>query len=140
MMKAPSIKRLLEHFPELNRGMASRVRTLHKITELPWDEFIDTMERLGYDMPHLRSFPGSWGSYFTDHIARRQIARKKIAEIFNATCEALGQIDMYDGPRYEYINLGDPWTATLIFDNHTGTMSIGMWGELVASGKVFDER
>lgn len=53
--------------------------------------------------------------------------------------EALGKVDMYRGPPYEYVNMGDTYATTLIYNSRTNNLYIGCWGTVAENMRDVDE-
>lgn len=69
---------------------------------------------------------------FDGHIWRVTLALHAIDEVMGANgIEGLGPVDMYDGQPYQYVNMGDTYSTTLIYKRDTDALSIGCWGDIV---------
>lgn len=44
--------------------------------------------------------------------------------------ESLGPVDMYEGPPFMYLNAGDPYRATMIYDRDRDLLFVGNWGDI----------
>jgi len=57
--------------------------------------------------------------------------------------EGLGEPDPYEtpkwAPRYEYINMGDTYDTTLIYDREENRLFIGDWGTIAETGEEENE-
>jgi hypothetical protein len=44
--------------------------------------------------------------------------------------EPLGDVEMREGPPYEYCNMGDPYRYTLIYKRATDNLYVACWGDI----------
>lgn len=50
--------------------------------------------------------------------------------------EALGDIDMHDGPPFEYLNVGDPYVATVVWYRSSGRYYVRCYGDIVEAYRL----
>ena len=70
-----------------------------------------------------------WASYW-----RRTIVLHAVNELVGGFgVEALGEHNgrAPSSPPFEYINMGDTYAATLVYETETDELSIGSWGDVV---------
>ena len=137
-MKCPSIDRLMAPPFELQRGMAKLLRDLcaardnaEKLDRLINMERPNGEQVLPETARYLRSLHSS---PYDSKLWRTTMVLHAINEIVGGHgVEGLGPPRSGDyAPPYEYINFGDPYVTTLIY-NRTGradTLSIGDWGSI----------
>jgi hypothetical protein len=137
-MKCPSVDRLMAPPFELQRGMAKLVRDLcnardnaEKLDQLINMERPNGEQVLPATARYLRSLHSS---PYNSKLWRTTMVLHAINEIVGGHgVEGLGPPRSGDyAPPYEYINFGDPYVTTLIY-NRTGradTLSIGDWGSI----------
>ncbi len=52
--------------------------------------------------------------------------------------EGLGPVDMRRGPPYEYLNTGDSYADTVIYNTFTGKFRMGCWADIAEKMPVDD--
>jgi hypothetical protein len=98
-------------------------------------EQAETVRKLIRGELHTRDekrFPRS-NTYF-DRCYHQPNRLTRILECLNEALEThgvepLGHVDFRDGPPAEYLNTGDTYTATLLFDHGTDTFKLTSWGD-----------
>jgi len=129
-MRAPSTKRLVATFSDLDNKRANLIRRLahatddkDQLTEIIEKECPDTHEyaRSCYHDPYNSKI---WRVTMTMHAINRILGTHGI--------QGLGRGRHGDyAPPYEYCNAGDAYYTTLIYKRETDTLSIGCWGDIV---------
>lgn len=51
-------------------------------------------------------------------------------------CEPLGEVHHIDGPPWEYLNVGDPYTPTLVWYRSSGRFYIRCYGDIVEAYRL----
>lgn len=127
-MRAPSVKSLMETF-RIDRKDANRIRIVAKAVDDP-----DALRAAIDDhFPHTRAWVFSLhSSPYTSKIWRVTTALNAMNEVLGTHgVEGLGPARAGDyAPPYEYLNMGDTYTTTLIYHRRTDTLSIGNWGAI----------
>jgi hypothetical protein len=129
-MRAPSLKRLLATFPQLDRNSASLIRELAHET--------DSAERLSkliaMRCPDTDRYARSCSSDpFDSPMWRVTMALHAIDRVLGTHgVEPLGVTDPSDGyaPPFEYCNAGDSYATTLIYNRRIDALMIGSWGDI----------
>jgi len=128
-MKAPSIKKLTETF-DLSTKEAKLIRKFAKAAD-DRDELEELVEQVPETDSYVRSL---YSSPFTNQMWRDTVALHAIDVILGGHgVEAFdpdADPDDMGPPRYEYVNMGDTYAATLIFDREKDRLSIGTWGDI----------
>jgi len=50
--------------------------------------------------------------------------------------EALGKVHVHDGPPFEYLNVGDPYVATLVWYRSSGRFYVRCYGDIVEAYRL----
>ncbi len=136
-MKAPSEKKLLETFRDLNKKDAKLIRALSKATDDP-EKLEELVEKVPGTKQHVRQLFTSPYGYPAWRVTVALHAIDQLVEGFGV--EPLGPVDMRSGPPYEYINFGDTYATTLIYDRDKDQLFIGSWGDVVeAEGDEWED-
>lgn len=129
-VRTPSAKKLLEAFPDLDAKQARLIRALAKAVSEP-EELETLVEKVPATQRYVRSlfsspYDGSAGWRIT-------VAMHAINEILGGFgVEGLG--GSHDrAPLYEYVNMGDTYATTLLYDNDKDRLFISSWGDVVES-------
>ncbi len=120
-MRAPSVKKLTEAFRDLNEQEAKLVRKFAKVVG---DR--DALEELVEDKaPDTASYVRQMhSSPYTSQMWRNTVALHAIDRLVEGHgVESLGE-------RYEYVNMGDAYTTTLIYDREQNRLFLGTWEEV----------
>lgn len=129
-MRAPSTKRLVETFRDLDRKGANAIRALAHAADDP--ERLATLieERHPETARYVRSL---YNSPYGSQIWRVTVALHAIDRVLGTYgVEGLGPGRSGDyAPPYEYCNAGDTYSTTLIYKRATDTLLIGCWGDIV---------
>jgi hypothetical protein len=133
-MKAPSLARLLTAFRDLSPEKAMLIRALCHDVDAPDALRCHIETKCEATHAYVRSL---YSDPYDSRMWRRTVALHAIDKILDTFgVESLGEVDMREGPPYEYCNAGDPYVATLIYQRNADTLFIGCWGDLVEAGKV----
>lgn len=128
-MRAPSAESLMKTF-RIERKDANRIRLAAKAVDNP-----DALRKVIED-----HFPATQEWVFSLHSSPYDSKIWRVTTALNAMDEALGSSGVEGlgpprsgdyAPPYEYLNMGDPYVATLIYRRRTDTLSIGNWGAIV---------
>lgn len=117
-MRAPSAAKLIEAFPELSKQQANLIRKLAKAADS--GEELQALVESGA-LPHTQAYVRElYGSPYTSERWRVTVALTGMDEI-------LGTYGIesfkHKGRRYEYLNSGDTYNTTLIYDRGRETFS-----------------
>lgn len=137
-MRAPSEKKLLEAFRDLDRKQAKLIRAFAKAEDDP-EELEELVEKVPETERYVRSL---YSSPYRSGIWRVTVALHAINEIVGGYgVEGLGPGRSGDfALPYEYINMGDTYITTLIYDRDKDRLFIGDWGSIVeAKGDEWEE-
>jgi hypothetical protein len=94
------------------------------------------IRRIGHyanDMAKLREFvrvvaPQVRPSKYEDGVA---LALDTINDLVDGNgVESLGPVDVREGPPFSYINMGDPYKTTLVYDRERDLLFVGNWGDI----------
>jgi hypothetical protein len=130
-MRAPSEKKLLEAFRDLTPKNAKLIRKFAKAED---DTTGETLENLVPKVPATDAYVRSlYSSPYRSRIWRVTVALHAINELVEGHgVEGLGPGRSGDyAPPYEYINTGDTYSTTLIYDRDKDRLFIGSWGDIV---------
>lgn len=128
-MRVASEKKLLEAFPELDKTKARLIRALGHAAdeERALRILIEDNELLKETDKYARSL---YGNGYDSHMWRVTLALHAIDTLLGTYgVEPLGPVRM-QGPPYEYCNMGDPYTTTLIYSKNSDSLFIGCWGDI----------
>lgn len=126
-MRCPSVSRLTAAFPHT---LAKGIRHLCQLADKP-EELRDLIETI-----HLVT-AAYMQKCHSDPMRSRMWRRMMILHAIDVLMdgngvEALGpNVGGPNPPPFEYINMGDPYVATLIYTRETDTLRIGCWGDIV---------
>ncbi len=136
-MIAPTIPRLLAAFPRtLDRQGALIIRALAERVDDParLSAVIGNNVACKATADYIRTMHSD---PFTSRMWRRTVALHAMDAVLGTHgVEPLGTVDHREGPPYEYLNAGDTYSTTLIYDRDADRVFIGSWGDVVES----DER
>lgn len=133
-MRSPSVKRLLDAFPaDLTPEGANLIRQLCRLADQ-----LDELEELIADHPLLVETHAYvrrlHNSPYRSAMWRRTVILHAVNRLIGGF--GVGAIDTgKDGfltpPEYEYVNMGDPYTETLIYSRANGADNLftGCWGD-----------
>lgn len=129
-MRAPSTKTLLSALPQLTPNEAKLIRSIAGATadSEKLRRLIDT------NVPGTARYALSLhGDPYPRQFWRNTIALHAMNEILGTHgVEGLGPLRPGDyAPPYEYLNAGDSYAATLIYDRKRDHLFVGSWGDLV---------
>jgi hypothetical protein len=130
-VKAPSKKRLLAAFRDLTPEQADLIRKLAHATD---DVRTGSLRGIiAEQCPETHTYAMQcYHDPFNSYMWRVTMALHAIDRILGTHgVEPLGPVDMHSGPPAEYCNVGDPYTATLIYVRDADELRIGCWGDLV---------
>jgi hypothetical protein len=130
-MQAPSEKKLLEAFRDLTPMDAKLIRKFAKAVDDP-DELEELVE---VHAPSTETYVRQMhSSPYNSQMWRTTVALHAIGELVGGYgIEALGN-------KYEYVNMGDTYATTLIFDRVKDRLFVGNWGSIVeAEGDDWEE-
>lgn len=128
-MRAPSEKALLASFRDLDRKQAKLIRSFAKAEDDP-----EKLEKLVEKVPATEAYVRQmYHSPYDSGIWRVTVALHAINDIVGGYgVEGLGPGRSGDyAPPYEYINMGDTYATTLIYDRDADRLYIGDWGTIV---------
>jgi hypothetical protein len=128
-MRAPSVKSLQSTF-DLTAKEAKLVRALAKAVDGEGPKDLDELveEHLPETERYVRSM---YSDPYRSHMWRVTVALHGINEIMGAHgVEPLGPVEMHYGPPFEYINMGDTYVATLVYDRDKDRLFISSWGDI----------
>ena len=129
-MRAPSMKALQSEFSRLSTDEARLIRALagaagdgEKLRGL-----VD--KRVPATSNYVRSMHSD---PYRSQLWRNTVALHAINEVLGTYgVEGLGPARSGDyAPSYEYLNMGDPYVTTLIYDRDGDRIFVGSWGDLV---------
>lgn len=128
-MRAPSEKKLLEAFRDLTPKDAKLIRKFAKAVDDP-EELEDLVEKVPATEAYVRSL---YSSPYRSGIWRVTVAMHAINELVGGYgVEGIGPGRSGDyAPPYEYVNMGDTYATTLIYDRDKDRLFIGDWGTIV---------
>lgn len=128
-MRAPSEKKLLEAFRDLSKKDAKLIRKFAKAEDDP-EELEELVEKVPATEAYVRSM---YSDPYRSGIWRVTVVLHAINEIVGGYgVEGLGPGRSGDqAPPYEYINFGDTYATTLIYDRDKDRLYIGDWGSIV---------
>lgn len=124
-MRAPSEKKLLEAFRDLDKKDAKLIRKFAKAEDdTTGDALRDLVESDA--VPATNQYVRSlYSEPYRSGIWRVTVALHAINELVGGFgVEGLG-------PEYQYINMGDTYATTLIYDRDKDRLFIGDWGSIV---------
>lgn len=130
----PSAKKLMEIFRDVTKEKANLLRMLCKLADEP-DRFREYVEGPGAAyLPDILIQLAQWHSHpWGRESTRREIVMMAADEIIDGYgVEALGP-DPYGpkAPPYTYVNMGDTYSATLIYERKGDRIFVGSWGDVV---------
>lgn len=127
MVRVPSAKRLESAF-QIDRKTANLVRRIAHATD---DR--ESLEALINTVPTTAAYVRSmYSSPYGSNIWRTTVALHAINALVGMHgVEALGPVRSGDyAPKYEYLNAGDAYSATLIYSRDSRNLFIGCWGDI----------
>lgn len=127
-MMCPPAAELEKEF-RITRKAANQIRALCKAADDP-EKLEDLISK-----HHAKTERYVWSlhsSPYNSRMWRRTIVLHAIDQIIDGHgVEIIGDPVASGGPPYEYINMGDPYVATLIYKRDTDRLFIGSWGDVV---------
>ncbi len=127
-MRAPSEKKLVEAFRDLTPKNAKLIRAFARAEDDP-EKLEELVEKVPATDAYVRSL---YSSPYNSGMWRVTVALHAINELVDGYgVEPLGPVDTRYGPPYEYINMGDTYATTLIYDRDKDELFIGDWGSIV---------
>lgn len=134
--KAPSAKKLQEAF-QIDSKQANLVRAFAQATD-DSEKLEELVEKVPATERYVRSL---YNDPYDSKIWRVTVAMHAINEILEGHgVEGLGEGRPGDyAPPYEYINMGDTYATTLIYDRDSDRLFIGSWGDVVESDPELSE-
>lgn len=134
-MRTPSIKRLLATFRYLTPDSAKMIKRLASLQD-DADELRALIDESPLTVDTARYAAQCHGDPFDSGMWRTTMILHAVDRIVDGSgIEPLGEVHM-SGPPYEYVNVGDPYTATLIYKKSTNNLYIGCYGDIVERGEV----
>ena len=129
-MRAPSVQALTTTFRDLTPNAAKMIRALAKAVDEPGDRLEKLVDE--YLPATAKYVRGMYSSPYYSRIWRVTVALHGMNEIMGTHgVEALGPGRSGDyAPPYEYLNMGDPFVSTLIFNRSAHALRIGSWGNI----------
>lgn len=129
-MKTPSVKALLAAFRDLTPADAGMIKGLARAVD-----HTEQLQLLLDSIPAKGEHTGGTDAACANRMWRRAYVLRAIDAILGTYgVEALtleSERDNYtSGPRFEYLNAGDTYATTLIYDSHADTLRIGCWGDI----------
>ncbi len=127
-MRAPSVKKLTEAFRDLTPEDAKLIRKFAKVV----DDRDELEELVDAKAPATAAYVRQmYHSPYDSGMWRTTVALHAIDQLMGGYgIEPLGPISMREGPPYEFVNFGDPYDTTLIYDRDKDRLFIGAWGDL----------
>ena len=129
-MQAPSAKTLLSEFRQLSPEDAKLIRALAAATAdgERLKKLVDT--RVPATANYVRSL---YSDPYRSRLWRNTVALHAMNELLGtAGVEGLGPPRGGDyAPPYEYLNIGDTYAGTLIYDRGRDRLFVGSWGDVV---------
>lgn len=126
-MKSPSQKELEKTF-DLSSGDAKLIKELAKNVD-DRDELEELVERVPGTEAYVRQM---YSSPYDSAMWRRTVMLHAVDQLVGGFgVEPLGPVDMREGPPFEYINFGDTYATTLIYDRDKDELFIGDRGTVV---------
>lgn len=129
-MRAPSAKTLLAEFRNLS---AEETKLIRKLADAA-DDGEELKELVDARVPGTASYVRSMHSDpYRSRLWRTTVALHAINEILGTHgVEGLGPPRSGDyAPPYEYLNAGDTYAGTLIYDRDGDRLFVGSWGDIV---------
>lgn len=127
-MKFPSPRQLRKAFPKLDNNSIDLMRRLARVVDSP-DKLAETIEKVPDTAKYVHSL---FSDPYDSSLWRRTVMLHAMNELMDTYgVEALGEVDMHHGPPYEYLNAGDTYSTTLIYDRDNDEIFIGSWGDVV---------
>jgi hypothetical protein len=128
-MRVPSVKALTEAFPRLSPDNAKLIRALGIEVDNP-DRLRELIET---HVPATERYVRSlYSDPYDSDIWRVTVALHAMDQIMGTHgVEGLGPTRSGDyAPAYEYLNTGDTYATTLIYDRARDALKIGSWGDI----------
>ncbi len=129
-MRAPTVKRLLAAFPDLERASARLIRKLAKATD-DRDALAALIEK---HCPATHAYARScFNDPFASRMWRVTMALHAIDTLLGTHgVESLGEGSSSEGfaPPFEYCNAGDSYAATLVYKRASDRLFVGCWGDI----------
>lgn len=132
-MRAPSLKTLMQPLGmSLTREQALAVRKLAKTRDDP-DALRDLIAAHPMMTRTARHARQCYSDPYDSRMWRTTMALAAMDEVCGTYgVEPLGAPrSMREGPPFEYLNNGDPYTATLLYTLATDTLRVACWGDVV---------
>ena len=129
-MRAPSAKTLLSEFKQLSAEDAKLIRSIAGAA----DDGEKLKELIDARVPATASYVRSLHSDpYRSRLWRNTVALHAMNELLGTYgVEGLGPTRGGDyAPPYEYLNAGDTYTGTLIYDRDRDRLFVGSWGDVV---------
>jgi hypothetical protein len=128
-MRAPSAKTLLSEFKQLSAADAKLIRALASTA----DDGEQLKKLVDARVPATESYARSMHSDpYRSRLWRTTVALHAMNEVLGTYgVEGLGPPRGGDyAPPYEYLNAGDTYTGTLIYDRDRDRLFVGSWGDV----------
>jgi len=129
-MRAPSIKTLLSEFRQLSAEDAKLIRAIAAAA----DDAEDLKELVDTRVPATESYVRSlYSDPYRSRLWRTTVALHAMNEVLGTYgVEGLGPPRGGDyAPPYEYLNTGDSYAATLVYDRDRDRLFVSSWGDIV---------
>jgi len=125
-MRAPSTRSLIETF-RLSKSDADLIRHLAKATDNPQDLEALIALRCPKTESYVRKL---YSSPYHSHMWRVTVALHAMDVILDTNGVEAIPDESGGAPQYEYLNTGDPYSTTLIYNRKTDSLKIGSWGDI----------
>lgn len=129
-MRAPSAKTLLSEFKQLSAADAKLIRALASAA----DDSEQLKKLVDTHVPGTERYVRSMHSDpYRSQLWRTTVALHAMNEVLGTHgVEGLGPARRGDyAPPYEYLNAGDTYVGTLIYDRARDRLFVGSWGDIV---------
>ena len=136
-MKAPSAKTLLSKFKQLSAEDAKLIRAIAAASA----DGDDLKKLIDARVPATASYVRSMHSDpYRSKLWRTTVALHAMNEVLGTHgVEGLGPPRGGDyAPPYEYLNTGDTYAATLIYDRDRDRLFVGSWGDIAEDHPEWD--
>lgn len=104
-----------------------------------WPDKASTIERLvdGTLSPETFKSVQEWLRTCYNRPSQTELILHAFNEVIEGYgVEALGEVDMHDGPPFEYINQGDTYDTTLVYNHRKGTLFVSSWGDVAERNRL----
>jgi hypothetical protein len=127
-MRVPSAKRLIDTF-RVDATTAKLIRAIAHATDKPESLRTWVEDWVPTTAEYVR---GLYSSPYGSAIWRATVALHAINALLGAHgVEALGPVRDGDyAPKYEYLNMGDAYSPTLVYNRDSRSLSIACWGDI----------